>query len=536
MASTSWKMFSPFPLKNLTLPNRIVLAPMGNHLQTAQGEVTDALIAYLEERARGGTGLIITPFAAVTPYHPTFGAYSDDLLPGLQQLTQRVKQHGAKIMLQIAHFGAIYAHDPVAPSSFPSRLYWIDVTPREIQPSEIQTVIEAFVSAAVRASKAGFDGVEFHGGYAYLVGEFYSPHFNRRQDAYGGSFANRMRFVDEVIQGIQAELGDDFPIGFKLNAHEHVQGGIDQQEAIRIAKHLAALGVAYIHVVSNFRLDDVCEYSGLPPMYDEIYGLVDLAGQIKQEVDVPIMATGGVVMPDQAEQILQTGKADLVAIGRGLIAEPDWVKRVQQGHALRACLKCNVCHIKEVLNGEEVRCTVNPRAGVEHSTPFNRAKTPKRLAILGGGPAGMEAALVAAQRGHQVSLFEQFFELGGKMALASLLPFKKSVKNFIEEFKRMILDHPSIQVSLDHPVAASDLSDLGADAVICAVGAKPVLPAIPGLAMSRNVLTATDLLAEIRTQPDLDDVSTYLVLGAGLVGSELAWYLKRRGKTVTLVD
>ena len=536
MTSAIRKILTPFSLKNLELKNRIVLAPMGNHLQTDKGEVTEALITYLEERAKGGTGLILTPFAAVSAHHPTFGAYSDDLLPGLIRLAQRVKAHGAKIFLQIAHFGAIYAHDPVAPSSFNSRLYGTDVTPREIQPHEIKTVIEDFVKAAVRASQGGFDGIEFHGGYSYLVGEFYSPHFNRRNDAYGGSFENRMRFLDEVVQGIQRELGEDFPIGFKLNAHEHVQGGIDTPEAIRIAKHLEKLGIAYIHVVSNFRLDDVCEYSPLPPMYDDSSGLIDLAGLIKQTADVPIIATGGVVRPDHAEQIIREGKADLVAIGRGLIADPEWVNHVDQGENIRSCIKCNVCHINEVLNAEEVRCTINPRAGLEYTTHIKKTTAPKHVGIIGAGPAGMEAALIATQRGHRVSLFEKRAELGGKMALASRLPFKKPVKNFIDSFRKEILENKAIHVVLGHEVSPSELHEMNVDAVICAVGAKPVIPEVSGIANNENVIIATELLAQREYSKERENADKYLVVGAGLVGSELAWYLKNIGKQVTLVD
>lgn len=511
------------------------MAPMGNHLPTAKGEVTDALISYLEERAKGGTGLIITPFAAVSPHHPTFGAYSDDLLPGLTKLTQRIKEHGAKIFLQIAHFGAILEYDPIAPSSFNSRLYWSGVTPREIQMHEIKAVIENFIRAAVRASQSGFDGIEFHGGYSYLVGEFYSPHFNKRSDEYGGSFENRMRFLDEVVEGIQRELGEDFPIGFKLNAHEHIQGGIDTQEAIRIAKHLAESGIAYIHVVSNFRLDEVCEYSGLPPMYDNSYSLVELAGLIKKEMNVPIIATGGVVMPECAEQIIQDGKGDLVAIGRGLIADPEWVNRVEQGKKVRACIQCNKCHIREVLNAEEVRCTINPMAGIESVTTITKTNTPKHIWIIGAGPAGMKAALIAAQRGHKVSLFDKSTALGGKMALASLLPFKKPVKNFIDAFSEEVLENKEITVELEHEVQPSEIKELGADVIICAVGATPIIPSVVGIE-DQKVITATELLAQVKEDKELRGFDHCLVLGAGLVGSELAWYLKNIGKQVKLVE
>jgi len=530
-----WRIFTPFKIKNVALKNRIVLAPMGNHLQTSKGEVTDALVSYLAQRAKGGTGLIITPFASVSPNHPTFGAYSDNLLPGLKKLSQRIKEYETKVFLQIAHLGAMNPSNRIAPSSFSSRLYWNEITPRELAIGEIEDLIRAFISAGARAKEAGFDGVEFHGGYTYLVGEFYSPHLNKRQDKYGGSFENRMRFLDEVIEGLKRRLGEAFPVGFKLNAHEHVDSGIDTEEAVKIAKHLEKLGVSYIHVVSSFPLDEVCEFSGLPTMYEDSYSLVDLAGLIKKEVTIPIIATGGIVRPELAEKIVRDNKADLVAIGRGLIADPQWVHRVEKGEKVLSCIKCNKCHIREVLEAEAVRCTVNPEAGIENTTVHERTGQSKEVLIIGAGPAGMEAALVSAQRGHRVRLFENNSYIGGKMALASMLPFKKPVADFIDFFKENLFRVKEIRVELNHEVTASEVSDLGADVVICAVGGKPKFPEALGIDNERIIL-ATELLTKIKSDSTLNGIDNFIVLGAGLVGCELSLYLRLIGKQVTLVE
>jgi 2,4-dienoyl-CoA reductase-like NADH-dependent reductase (Old Yellow Enzyme family)/thioredoxin reductase len=530
-----WHIFTPFKISNVALKNRIVLAPMGNHLQTSQGEVTDALVSYLAQRAKGGTGLIITPFASVSPNHPTFGAYSDNLLPGLKKLTQRIKKYGTKIFLQIAHLGAMNPYNRIAPSSLSSRLYWYEITPRELDIDEIEDLVNAFIRAGARAKEAGFDGVEFHGGYNYLVGEFYSPHLNKRQDKYGGSFENRMRFLDEVIEGLKINVGESFPVGFKLNVYEHVEGGIDIEEAVKIAKHLEDLGVAYIHVVSSFRLDEICEFSGLPTMYEDSYSLVDLAGRIKREVAIPIIATGGIVRPELAEKIVRDNKADLVAIGRGLIADPQWVYRVERGEKVLPCIKCNKCHIREVLEAEAVRCTVNPEAGIENTTVQKRTGQSKEVLIIGAGPAGMEAALVSAQRGHRVRLFENNSYIGGKLALASVLPFKKPVTDFIAFFKENLFRVKEIRVELSHEMTASAVSDAGADVVICAVGGRPKIPEALGIDNERVIL-ATELLTKIKSDSALNGLDNFIVLGAGLVGCELSLYLRLIGKQVTLVE
>lgn len=535
MTENRWHIFTPFKISNVALKNRIVLAPMGNHLQTSQGEVTDALVSYLAQRAKGGTGLIITPFASVSPNHPTFGAYSDNLLPGLKKLTQRIKKYGTKIFLQIAHLGAMNPYNRIAPSSLSSRLYWYEITPRELDIDEIEDLVNAFIRAGARAKEAGFDGVEFHGGYNYLVGEFYSPHLNKRQDKYGGSFENRMRFLDEVIEGLKINVGESFPVGFKLNVHEHVEGGIDIEEAVKIAKHLEDLGVDYIHVVSSFRLDEICEFSGLPTMYEDSYSLVDLAGRIKREVAIPIIATGGIVRPELAEKIVRDNKADLVAIGRGLIADPQWVYRVERGEKVLPCIKCNKCHIREVLEAEAVRCTVNPEAGIENTTVQKRTGQSKEVLIIGAGPAGMEAALVSAQRGHRVRLFENNSYIGGKLALASVLPFKKPVTDFIAFFKENLFRVKEIRVELSHEMTASAVSDAGADVVICAVGGRPKIPEALGIDNERVIL-ATELLTKIKSDSALNGLDNFIVLGAGLVGCELSLYLRLIGKQVTLVE
>lgn len=549
-------ILTQYKIKNVMLSNRIVMAPMGNHLQGSNGEVTTPLIKYLEERAIGGTGLIITPFASVAPDHPTFGIHSDNLLPGLKKLAETIKKHGAKIFIQIAHLGAMNPNERVAPSCTESPLFWGGVKPEELSINEIAKLRNMFIEAGVRAKKAGFDGVEFHGGYSYLVAEFYSPHLNHRADRYGGCFDNRMRFIDEVVSGIQRKAGEDFPVGFKLNTHEHVQDGIDIKEAIRIAKHLEKIGIAYLHIVSSFPLDENCEFTGLPIMYEDRTELIELASQVKKEVSIPIIAGGGITLPGEAEEIIESGKADLVALGRELIAEPHWVNKVKNNEAVKPCILCNKCHIKEVLQGEEVRCTVNPEAGIEGKIPrFKKDKT-MRIAVIGGGPAGLVFSLTGSAMGHEIVLYEKEEDLGGKMALAGILPFKKPVKNYIEYITKEAMSSSSITINTECYIKPEDIKDIDADLIVCAFGAEPLIPGVPGIRVSgkkvsnlktpgiklcgindkENILLATELIQKIKIDTELKNMDNFIVLGAGLVGCEVSWYLAEIGKKVKIFE
>jgi len=344
-----------------------------------------------------------------------------------------------------------------------------------------------------------------------------------------------MRFLDEIIEGIQNNAGEDFPIGFKLNVHEHVNNGINTDEALKIAKHLEKKGIAYLHIVSSFPLDDICEYTGLPTMYEKTTALISVAATIKKKTSVPIIAGGGVVLPEEAEKIIKSGMADLVAIGRGLIADPDWVKKVKNNKPVRPCILCNKCHIREVLEGIEVRCTVNPEAGTEISIPTVITRKTKKICVIGGGPAGMEFSLKSASMGNEIEIYESKPELGGKMALAGVLPFKKPIHDYIEYMKSEISSTRTINVNCSTEVTAGNITNIDADLLVCAFGANPVIPEVPGI-KNKNVLLATDLIEKIKKDKQLNGMNNFLVLGAGLVGCETACYLGEIGKKVKIFD
>lgn len=532
-------LFSPITIGGLELKNRIVMAPMGTNLQGWDGSVNDALVAYFQARARGGAGLIISPFADVTEEQRQFslGVYSDRLRPGLNRLAETVQAYGAKFFLQIAHYGGqaameVTGKDPVAPSSISSPLY--KHTPRELTVPEIKALIEQFAQAARRAKLAGCDGVELHGAHTYLVGQFISPHTNRRDDEYGGDFARRMRFVDEIIAAIREVCGEDFPIGFKFSAYEHLAGGVDEELALQIATHMERLKVAYLHVastssaISNYVEED---YPSVPSIYTSPGALVALAEKVKRNVKIPVIATGGISDPDHAEQILREGKADMVALGRALLADPDWPRKAARGEKIRPCIRCNICHIRDVFQRKEIRCTVNPTLGREREYKLERAEQPRKVVVVGAGPGGLEAALVAAARGHEVILYEARDEIGGQMRLGSIPPFKHELARLLDYYREAI-EKSTVNLRLGVTATVDLLKKEDPEVIVLAVGAEPIVPSFPG-ATAEKVFTVIDLY---EGRIPLKQGERLLVLGAGPVGSEAAWYLALQSHSVTLVD
>jgi 2,4-dienoyl-CoA reductase-like NADH-dependent reductase (Old Yellow Enzyme family)/thioredoxin reductase len=532
-------IFSPITIGGLKLKNRIVMAPMGTNLQGWDGSVNDALLAYFQARARGGAGLIISPFTDVSEEQRQFslGVYSDRLRPGLNRLAETVQAYGAKFFLQIAHYGGRAAMEvtgkvPIAPSSISSPLY--RHTPRELTVPEIKALVEQFAQAARRAKLAGCDGIELHGAHTYLVGQFISPHTNRRDDEYGGDFTRRMRFVDEIIAAIREVCGEEFPIGFKFSAYEHLEGGVDEKLALQIAAHMERLRIAYLHVASTSSLiiDHVKEeYPSVPSIYTPPGALVGLAERVKKNVKVPVIATGGISDPEYAEQILREGWADMVALGRALLADPDWPRKAARGEKIRPCIRCNICHTRDVFQRKEIRCTVNPSLGREREYKLERVKQPRRVVVVGAGPGGLEAALVAAARGHRVTLYEAKDEIGGQMRLGSIPPFKRELARLLDYYREKI-EKSAVDLRLEVTATADLLLKEDPEVVILAVGAEPIIPHLPG-ATAEKVFTVIDLY---EGRIPLEQGERLLVLGAGPVGSEAAWFLALQGHTVTLVD
>jgi 2,4-dienoyl-CoA reductase-like NADH-dependent reductase (Old Yellow Enzyme family)/thioredoxin reductase len=500
---------------------------------TIGGAVTDRLICYYTARARGGVGLINVEFAYVHPAGKVFehmlGVYDDKLISGLKKLTDSVHQGGAKIILQIAHGGRrghsdITGSTPVAPSPIP-RLN--GETPRELSPAEIEDLIQAFILAAGRAKKAGFDGVMIHMAHAYLLQQFLSPFSNVRTDRYGGDLGGRARFPLEIVKGVRKELGDDYPLTCRLCGDEFLKGGFDLAQSIQVAKMLQANGVNAIEVSAGAH--ETGQVITAPPYYPVGF-LAPLSEAIKKEVTIPVGIVGRIHTPEVAEQLLEQGKADLIAVGRGLIADPEWPKKAQEGRSetIRPCISCNQGCSDRMYFQKDISCTVNPAVGREGTFPMEPARKRKKILILGGGPAGLEAALVAAKRGHAVQLYEKEKELGGQLNIASVPPAKEKIREFKEFLIREIKGLP-IRV-VHGKLDAKTLKKISPDLVLVAVGGKP--KGMEGSGFDgRKVVSAWEVLSGERTVG-----KRVVIIGGGQVGLETAHFLLEQGKEITVLE
>jgi len=531
------KLFFRIEIGGCEVKNRIVMAPIGTKFGNIDGSVTESLIDYFGARAKGGVGLIIASFALVSKEQGIggLGSVSDRFIPGMNWLCERVHYFGAKFFLQIGHHGGKVTREfigkkPVAPSSIYSPIY--PEIPRELTIEEIKKLIEDFSQAARRAKEAGFDGVEVHGGHTYLIGQFVSPHTNKREDEYGGDFERRMKFPSQIVRAIKGICGEDFIVGFKFSAYEYLEEGVDDNLARKIARHMEKEGIHYIHVSatsSTIPGFQDCDFSSVPSIYSPPGVLVKLAENVKKVVSIPIVATGGITDPEYAEQILKEGKADLVAIGRALIADPEWAIKAKRDLKIKYCIKCNTCH-KRIFSKKRLKCTVNPAVGEEHRFEMRKTLSPKKVVIVGAGPAGMEAALVASQRGHNVTLYEEEDRIGGKMIFASIPQFKPEVAKLLQYYESN-LEKSCVEVRLGQKISLAKLSKENPEVVIVAVGADPIVPEILGIEKG-NVLTTLELFKNKKMEIGKEIV----VVGAGLIGCEISWYLASQGKLVKVVD
>ena len=533
MAEKYPRLFSPLTLHTMTLKNRVVMPPMCTDYATIGGAVTDRLIEYYTTRARGGVGLIDVEFAYVHPAGKVFehmlGIYDDKLIPGLRRLTDSVHQGGAKIIIQIAHGGRrghsdITGLTPVAPSPIP-RLN--GETPKELSLAEIEDLIQAFILAAGRAKKAGFDGVMIHMAHAYLLQQFLSPFSNARTDRYGGDLEGRARFPLEIVKGVRRELGDDYPVTCRLCGDEFLKGGFDLAQSIQVAKMLEANGVNAIEVSAGAH--ETGQVITAPPYYPMGF-LSPLSEGIKKAVGIPVGIVGRIHTPDTAEQLLEQGKADLIAVGRGLIADPEWPKKAQEGRpeTIRPCISCNQGCSDRMYFQKDISCTVNPAVGREGTFPMEPARRRKKVLILGGGPGGLEAALVAAKRGHTVQLYEKKEELGGQLNIASVPPAKEKIREFKEFLIREIKGLP---IKVVHgKLDAKTLRKISPDLLVVAVGGKPKAIEGPGFE-DRKVVSAWEVLSGERTVG-----KRVVIIGGGQVGLETAHFLLGEEKEITVLE
>lgn len=527
-------LFSPGTLGTLRVKNRLVMAPMVTQLASDTGAVTPTYISYLAERARGGVGLIIVEASYVEAHGKAFACQlsleRDALVPSHVQLTEAVHRYGAKIAVQLHHGGnRADARFTGGRLLAPSRVAEGPVTPDELSEPEIDTMVQRFGEAADRARRAGYDAVEIHGAHGYLLHQFVSPASNRRTDAYGGSVQNRLRFTLEVIRSVRQAVGQDFPVLYRLSA----EGGYSLEDAVAFAREWEAAGVNALHVsIGGTAPITLLPLETSTMAYPQGY-IVDYAQAIHNAVSIPVITVGEIREPAFAEEVLAQGKADFIALGRQLLSDPYWPLKAAQGRDqdILKCLSCDHCRLA-LREGTPIRCLINPRLGREawlhEPTP---APTAKKVMVVGSGPAGMEAARVAAMRGHRVSLYEAEPTLGGgQLALTYAPPFKEKLGWLTDYLSRQMRALP-IEVHLNTAVDAAMLAREAPDALIVATGAVPEIPDIPGVG-SDLVVTAHEVLKS----KELPAGSQVVVLGGYQVGCETSEYLQRRGHSVVLVS
>jgi 2,4-dienoyl-CoA reductase-like NADH-dependent reductase (Old Yellow Enzyme family) len=423
-------LFSPFSIHNMKLKNRTVMPPMGTSYGNKDSTVSERLIAYLERRAEGGVGLIITEVCAVDPRGRGFGreigVWDDSFIPGLADLAKAIHRHQAKIAVQLHHAGretmsAVIGAKPEAPSEVPSVL--LNQPTEAMSLERIGEIINAFAMGAYRAREAGFDAVEVHGAHGYLLHQFLSPFSNKRTDEYGGSEENRARLLLEVIRAARKKVGADFPILVRLSSDECIKSGYTLDYTKWLAPLLVEAGASALHVsVGVFTTPGMLTIatSDTPEGFN-----LFRAREIKERVSVPIIGVGRVIDPRMADEAIGRGDADLISMGRQLLADPDVLIKAQKGEwdDVRWCLGCNQGCIERLsYEFKSTTCTINPECGKENENIYKESDTRKKVWVVGGGPAGLSAALAAAKRGHKVSLFERGPLLGGQLVSASKPP------------------------------------------------------------------------------------------------------------------
>ncbi|MBQ9327899.1 MAG: FAD-dependent oxidoreductase [Solobacterium sp.] len=518
------KLFEPGVIGGLELKNRIVMPAMGCSFAEASGEAGARMIKYYTDRARGGAGLIITEITRIddetgvgTPNQ--LSVTNTHMVPQLNRLVEAVHAYDTKLFVQLHHPGnqtpsrLIGGKQPVSASNVTCRV--IGEEPRALTTEEVEALVKKFVTGAVIAQKAGVDGVEIHGAHGYLVSQFLSPYTNKREDKYGGSFEGRMRFVTEIILGIKAYCGPKFPISVRINGNDFLEGGITKEEGIEIAKYLEKLGISCLNVSCGMYDSGatIIEPSYLPEGWKK-----DLAADIRKAVSIPVIAVNTIKHPCFAEALLEEGVSDFVGIARGFLADADWGIKAANGEdtLIRKCLGCMECF--RILNdGLPLGCTLNPVLGREFEwgeEKLVKNGAGRKVAVIGGGPAGMQAAAVLAKRGFAVTLFEQNDRLGGTVNLASLPPNKGMLKEFVET-QEAELNALGVTVKLNTPGTLEAVQASGAEAVFLTAGGNAVKPNLPGI---EAAVTAEDVLAgkaELKGE-------NVVIIGGGVTGLETA--------------
>jgi len=520
------QLFSPIRINGLLVKNRIAYPSLGL-LYSYDTKLNDKYYHFYAEIAKGGAGIVTIGPVGIDFTGSGFAVLSlakDEAVDSFTRATEMIKAQGASPWIQLFHGGA-YTHPflinnetPMAPSAVFSK--YSKTTPREMSLEDIKTVQKAFCDAALRAKKAGFEGVEIIGSAGYLITQFLSPRTNKRTDEYGGSLENRARFPRQILEMLRDALGPEFPLGIRMAGNDFVPGGTTDAETPDIARIYEKAGADIINVTGGWHESKVPQL----PMDLPRSGFSHLAWNIKQAVSVPVMASNRITTPDQAEGILRDGLADMVNLGRVLIADPFWPQKAKNGtpEEIRPCVACSQGCTDEIFSGRPVSCIGNVRAGFEGERRITPCARPKRVMVVGAGVAGLEAALTAKIAGHEVEIYERADDIGGQLWMAGAPPHKRELLEYVRYYRAMLKKH-EIPVHLNTAADLDLIKTIGPDHLVIAQGARPLVPPIEGID-GPGVISSWEVL---KNNPFLG--KNVAVIGGGAVGLETALFVAHKG-------
>ncbi len=548
MKSKYQHIFSPMTIRHMTVKNRIVMMPMGTNFGEQNGEMSFLHINYYEQRAKGGTGLLIVENASVDSPQGSNGTTqlridSDNYIPRLYKLCENVHKHGACIAIQINHAGASamssrIGMQPVSASDVPSKEG--GEIPRPLTKEEILHIVRKYAEAARRAQICGFDAVEIHAGHSYLISQFLSPIYNKRTDEFGGSAENRTRFAHMILEAVRKQVGPHFPIFLRISADELMEGGNTLEDTLAYLEYLEKeVDVFDVSCGLNGSIQYQIDANYLPDGWRSY-----MARAVKEKFGKPCIAVGNIRHPQIAEEILAKGDADFIGMGRGLIAEPEWVNKVEYGNEcdLRSCISCNIgCAGHRIGLNQPIRCTVNPAVNSGEDYIKHKIKKPCNVVVIGGGTAGLEAACTAAEVGCTTFLIEKKAELGGLASVISKIPDKKRLGEFPQYLIRRAAKLHNLFVFCNTQATTELVKSLNPDIIVNATGSEPTLPPIRGLhelvdKEDSHVATVLKMIERIPEYPEHMEGRKVVIIGGGAVGLDVMEFFTERGARVSMVE